>query len=132
VRLPVRATRAGLPIPNAAVGLPAGPAGTAWGDPRVVAAAGAAAFLEADRERLGLADADWEVEGDSLVLTRPRLRILWGRAPGRESGDEASAAVKLQRLRDYAVEHHGLRGCAHDVRPQARAVHTPLATAGSE
>jgi hypothetical protein len=132
VLLPVQATRAGLPILNTAVGLPAGPAGTPWGDARVVAAARAAAFLEAERESLGLADADWEVEGDSLVLARPQLRILWGRAPGQDNRDEASAAVKLQRLRDYAVGHQGLRGCAHDVRPPPRAVHTPLASVAGE
>jgi hypothetical protein len=126
VLLPAQATRPGLPLLNAPVRLPAGPAGTPWGDPRVDAAAAAAAFLEADRERLGLADADWEAEGDTLVLARPQLRVIWGRAPGREKPGEAPAAVKVERLRGYAAEHRGLRGALHDVRPAQRAIHSPL------
>jgi hypothetical protein len=131
VLLPVKATRQGLPILNAAVRLPAGGAGSAWGDPRVEAAAAAAALLAPYRERLGLADADWESAGEDLVLTCPQVRVLWGRAPGQESPREAPAEVKLQRLLEYADRHRGLAGVEHDVRPAGVAVHTPLAAAGS-
>jgi hypothetical protein len=130
VLLPARATAPDLPLLNSPVRLPAGPAGTGWGDQRVHAAARAAAFLASERQGLGLLDADWTFEGDNLILTRPQVRIIWGRAPGEESANEAPAPDKLQRLRDYAAQHHGLLGCEHDLRPLARAIHTPLDSAG--
>jgi hypothetical protein len=136
VLLPVRATLPGLPIFNAAVRLPSGGAGSAWGDPRVEAAARAASLLAPHRERLGLTDADWGFAGDDLVLARPRLRVVWGRAPGHEAATEAPAAVKVRRLLEYADKHGGLAGTEHDVRPAGGAVHSPFkarpAAAGGE
>jgi hypothetical protein len=126
VLLPVKATTSGLPILNGAVMLPAGRAGTAWGDPHVSAAAASAALLSAHRERLGLGDADWELEGDVLILGRPGLRVVWGRGPGSEAKGEASAPMKVQRLLDYAEAHNGLKGSVHDVRPMEAATHTKL------
>jgi hypothetical protein len=130
VLLPAKATRHGLPILNAVVRMPAGGAGKAWGDPRVEAAAAAAALLAPHRERLGLADADWEFAGEDLVLARPQLRVIWGRAPGRESKNEATAEVKLRCLLEYADKHRSLAGVEHDVRPAGGAIHLPLSAAG--
>jgi hypothetical protein len=128
--LPARATRAGLPLLHADVAAPTGAPGTPWGDARVRAAAAAAAFLEPHREGLGLADADWEAEGETLILSRPRLRIVWGRAPGREEPGEAPASVKLQRLRAYLDQKRSLAGCEHDLRPAGAARHTSLPAQG--
>jgi hypothetical protein len=116
VLLPVKATQPGLPLLHADVAAPAGRPGTAWGDGRVHAAAAAAAFLEPYREPLGLGDAWWEAAGDTLVLRRARLRLVWGRAPGQEAPGEALAADKVRRLLDYLAEHHTLDGPAHDLR----------------
>jgi hypothetical protein len=123
VLLPARATHAGLPLLHADVAAPTGAPGTPWGDARVRAAAAAAAFLEPHRQRLGLSDADWEAEGETLILSRPGLRILWGRAPGLEGPGEASAAVKLKRLREYSVQKLTLAGREYDVRPAGAARH---------
>ncbi len=115
--LPARATRAGLPLLHADVAAPTGAPGTPWGDARVRAAAAAAAFLEPYRQRLGLSDADWEADGETLILSRPGLRILWGRAPGQEAPGEAPAAVKLKRLREHLAQKQTFAGREYDVRP---------------
>jgi hypothetical protein len=120
VLLPVKATRKGLPILNASVKLPAGPAGTYWGDVRVAAAAAAAALLAPHHDRLGLADADWEIEGEGLILARPDVRIIWGRGPGREHRGEAPADEKIRRLLEYTGANRQLRG-EYDLRPKQGA-----------
>jgi hypothetical protein len=126
VLLPARATRAGLPLLRAEVAAPAGAPGTPWGDSRVRAAAAAAAFLEPYREGLGLGKADWEADGQTLILSRPRLRIVWGRAPGEEEAGEAPAALKVQRLREQHDLRKTLDGWEHDVRPAGGARHALL------
>jgi hypothetical protein len=131
VLLPAKATRPGLPLLRADVAAPTGPPGTPWGDSRVRAAAAAAAFLEPHRQDLGLQDADWKADGQTLILSRPFLRIVWGRAPGEEEAGEAPAAVKVQRLCEFHDRRRTLAGWEHDVRPAGGARHTLLPAQGS-
>lgn len=87
---------------------PAGPAGTAWGDDRVMGAAQIAALIGERWRELGLhrvvavsskdlqrrrfADTTYE------LTTRSQTLFLWGHAPGKELNTEATAAEKLARL----------------------------------
>ena len=126
--LPSGAPLTGLPIFYGVVPPPAGPAGSAWGDRAVEAAARTAAYLMPHRERLSFEDFD--VTDGGLVLSQPpNVRVLWGHAPGAEAADEAPAAEKVQRLLDYGKEHGGLDQPGpqeHDVRPKDDAAHRPL------
>jgi hypothetical protein len=126
VLLPVKAAHAGLPLLRGDVTPPAGAPGTPWGDARVRAAAAATAFLEPHRGPLGLADAEWQADGETLTLARPGLRIVWGRAPGREAAGEAPAAAKVQRLLDAWNRRKTLAGREHDLRPAGGARDSPL------
>jgi len=89
---------------------PAGPIGTAWGDPRVEGGAAVAAVLTAHWHRLKLyrivatsgpqrnpsaAEPCYELH------TRDGSCVIWGRAPGRESSGEPSAVEKVERLAKY-------------------------------
>jgi hypothetical protein len=105
---------------------PAGRPGTPWGDARVGAAAAVAALLQPHLERLGLEGCSVEVAGDSLTLSKPRLRILWGSPPGREQPGEAAADAKVRRLLDHQAKHGGLEGWEYDVRPPDQSVWRPL------
>jgi hypothetical protein len=88
----------------------------------VAAAAAVAALLQPHLGRLGLEGCSVEVAGDSLTLSKPRFRILWGSPPGREQPGEAAAEAKVRRLLDFQAEHGGLYGCEHDLRPPDRPV----------
>ena len=95
---------------------PLGPVGTRWGDTHVTGGAKIAAVLLDDWETLKLEkvvaatrqiDANG-AESDSYELyTHERTRVDWGRPPGAESGTEAKAAQKIERLRQYADQHGG-------------------------
>ncbi|HEX4146734.1 MAG TPA: hypothetical protein VHY91_24770 [Pirellulales bacterium] len=95
---------------------PLGPVGTRWSDTHVAGAARIAAVLLEDWETLKLyqivsaarqVDASG-VESDTYELyTRERTRVDWGRPPGAETGTEAKAAQKVERLRNYAAQHGG-------------------------
>ncbi len=126
VLLPIRAAHAGLPLLRGDVVSPAGAPGTPWGDARVRAAAAAAAFLEPHRRPLGLTDAEWHAEGETLILARPGLRIVWGRPPGQEAPGETPAAVKVQRLLEYLNGRQTLAGGEYDLRPAEGARHSAL------
>jgi hypothetical protein len=139
VVLPEAAVMGDLPILSGKIPRPAGPSGAPWGDSGVQSAARTADFLRPFQGRLRL--QLFEVTRDGLVLTtapeKRRAYVLWGRAPGEERADEASAALKLQRLLDYCTRHGHLglpqghasmsAGVVHDVRPRDKALHRPYA-----
>jgi hypothetical protein len=131
ILLPVRAVHLRLPVLNAPVAAPAGPPGTAWGDPYVRAAAATADFLGPHRDRLRLNNCEVEVHRGGLVFRKASVCVVWGHAPGREEADEAPAAVKLRRLLDYHARHDGLGTLEHDVRLRAHDGHFPLAYSGT-
>lgn len=107
---------------------PIGPAGTRWGDARVVGGAEIAAALGPVWDRLGLARieplADDPAAGMTrgnnsggrftepvfALFTRNETRILWGYAPGARISGEISAAEKTARLLQYHSEHDSLDG----------------------
>jgi len=98
--------------------VPVGPAGTIWGDIRVVGGAEiAAAFGPAWEElRLDRIVASTLVDvhhGDEYLyelFTKAGTRILWGRAPGTDMPGELPAADKVALLKKYADEHGRLDG----------------------
>lgn len=113
VLLPREALSVGLPVLRGTRKPAAGPAGVAWGDSGVEAAARTAAFLLPHRDRLEVRDLETTEDGVVLTLSRvgsstQRLRVIWGKAPGGETAEEASAAVKLQRLLDYHDKASGI------------------------
>jgi hypothetical protein len=71
-------------------------AGTVWEDAHIQTAVRTAVFLRPFHEQLGI--EHFEFTGDDLVVLARRGRVVWGKAPGDEQDDEASADVKLQRL----------------------------------
>jgi len=75
---------------------PSGRAGTVWDDRRVQTAVRTAVYLRPYRDQLGI--DRFEFAGDDLVVLSRQGRVVWGRAPGDERADEASADVKLERL----------------------------------
>src|SRR5262249_36020738 len=99
VLLPVQAAAPGIPIlvHRDSLKNPAGPAGTHWGDATVEEAARIAAVLQPHQDRLhvtalGLRGSEWG------MAHGPGRRILWGRPPGRELPQEATAEQKLDWL----------------------------------
>jgi hypothetical protein len=120
VLLPVAAVSDKLPVLIGPTKPPQTPPGTPWTDPTVQAAARTAALLRPHQERLGLEDVS--VHGDCLVWsTPPDVRVRWGRPPGSECKEEASAAQKIERLLDYCERRGGLgkpQPTEHDVRPR--------------
>lgn len=126
ILLPTAKVPAHLPLLLGAVPPPSGPAGSRWGDARVVVAAKTVAFLQSHLGRLHLENSHVEVIDGEIVFRRPGVRIVWGHAPGQEKADEASAKVKLRRLLEYQKEHDGLDSLEHDVRLLAYQGHFPL------
>jgi hypothetical protein len=128
VLLPRAAASAGLPVFRGRVIGAAGPTGTTWDDPEVVAAARTAGFLWAQCERLGL-EAVEVVRGD-VVLWTSSARILWGSAPGQEGVGEATAVLKRDRLLNQLARLAGTdrSGVAYeqDLRPAAGLTQRPL------
>lgn len=98
--------------------LPAGSAGTSWGDPDVAAAAAIAAVLgDAWRAvrlyRISILNPAPATRGrvndrQFTLVTRDGVQIVWGHAPGLESGQEARAADKVARLTRFAEQRGGL------------------------
>jgi hypothetical protein len=113
VLLPLAADQADLPRFAGPAGPPTGRPGSPWGGPTVEAAARTAAALLPHLDRLGLCGCTVEVTPAGVVLHAPRVRVLWGHAPGQEPPDEPDAGAKLQRLLEAAP----LAGNEHDVRP---------------
>jgi hypothetical protein len=129
VLLPASIKAAGLPIFRGLVAAPSGQSGASWGDASLEAAALAAEYLHAHQDQLQLKSI--EAEKTELILTTAaRTRIFWGRPPGAEGKDEASAAVKRQRLLQYCTTNGSLDMPAgpyeHDVRPLDQPVRRPL------
>ena len=80
---------------------PANRAGKRWDDARVQTAVRTAVFLRPYHEQLGI--ERYEFNGEDLVVQARQGRVVWGRAPGDERPEEASADVKLQRLLEPAA-----------------------------
>jgi hypothetical protein len=133
ILLPADALADGLPIWRGPASTPHGTVGSSWGDSGLEAAARTLAALRPHRDRLA-----WRAvltAGGEVVLTTPGgSRVLWGRPPGREPAGEASAALKMDRLLDYARRFGDLDRpdgvCEHDVRPAAKAIVQPLRRGG--
>lgn len=130
VLLPVAAVSDKLPVLTTPVPPPKSPPGTPWQDPAVQAAARTASLLHPYQERLGLEDV--AVRGNCLIWsTPPNVSVRWGRPPGSEHKEEASAAQKIERLLEYAEKHDGLgkpEPTEHDVRPRSAATQRPLSS----
>ena len=103
--------------PRIAVGnsRPLGPRGTPWGDTRVVGAAQIAAQIGTAWEQLQLyrivasplsGNGPKRAQPSFELFTKGGVRIIWGHAPMREAGGEATASTKLARLIKY-VEKFG-------------------------
>ena len=98
--------------------VPVGPAGTRWGDVRVVGAAGIAetfgpAWYELKLERIvpsSSAKLGPREEYTYELFTRAGTRVNWGRAPGAEMPSETPAVDKVARLKEYAAGHDSLDG----------------------
>jgi hypothetical protein len=118
------ADRAGTLLPRATsvAGLPA------FRGERLPDAAQTAGFLADVRCRLALESV--ETTADGVVLwTKTRSRIVWGRPPGSEQPDEATAGLKRDRLLEF-LRRQGDEGATlayeHDLRPSEAARHRPL------
>jgi hypothetical protein len=112
VLLPAAAAGADLPRFRGEVEPPSGRPGSPWGDGRVEAGARTVGEVWPHLDRLGLRPCTVAVSDGNVVLSGPRVRVLWGRPPGQE-GDEASAGTKIQRL----LEARETEGHELDVRP---------------
>lgn len=128
VLLPLMPGRKGLPILTTKVTPPTGKPGQVWSDVRVVATAQVVALLQPHLERLGMAGCNVEIEEGEIVFQSPRARLRWGRPPGHEKVEEASAETKVSRLPDAGK----LAGHEWDVRPKAGAKSRPLAAPPGE
>jgi hypothetical protein len=71
-------------------------AGAIWDNARIQAAVHTAVYLRPYAEQLGI--ERYEFSGDDLIVQSRMGRVVWGRPPGEECKDEASADVKLRRL----------------------------------
>jgi hypothetical protein len=127
ILLPAAAVTGALPVLYGPTKPPTTPPGTPWQDATVQAAAHTAALLRPYQDRLHLEDVTM-TENGLVWSTPPRVRVLWGRPPGSELKDEASAAQKEERLRQYCDKHGGLdrpEPMEHDMRPHAAAINRP-------
>jgi hypothetical protein len=75
---------------------PSGSPGMEWGDPLVRDAARTLAYLAENGDDYGVRTI--ESTADGLVLVTANARITWGHAPGAETGNEALADRKRERL----------------------------------
>jgi hypothetical protein len=93
-----RSTTDGFLTPSfvAEVPYPSNRAGVVWDDARVQTAVRTAAYLRPYHEQLGV--ESYGFAGEDLVVQLRAGRVVWGRAPGQERPEEASAEVKLRRL----------------------------------
>ncbi|MFZ1933850.1 MAG: hypothetical protein WCB27_17635 [Thermoguttaceae bacterium] len=96
--------------------VPTGPAGTRWGDARVIGGAEIAAALDGKWEPMRLdhiepsaadtaasnpSDVGRVAEPVFTLVTHRGTRIVWGYAPGANAVGELSAAEKVARLQHY-------------------------------
>lgn len=96
---------------------PVGPAGTRWGDGRVVdgaeiAAAFGPAWQELKLDCILAVPPPGRAAGEPAyeLITRGGTRVLWGRGPGAKAPGELPAADKVARLREYARQNGTLEG----------------------
>lgn len=122
ILLPGSAPRQGLPVLVGTVAPPAGKPGEPWGDDAVRDAAAVVALLRPHSSNLELGACTVEYASGEVTLRAPRLRLIWGRPPGKELADEAAADVKLKRL----LEAPPRAGEACDVRPVKGIHRQPL------
>jgi hypothetical protein len=94
---------------------PAGPQGSAWGDPCVAGAAQIAAALANDWKALGLfriVPAERKpgrsgVEYTFALITRSGTQVQWGLSPATTARGELPAADKIAQLKRYAAGNNG-------------------------
>jgi len=124
VLLPATASAKGLPVWRGHASLPMGPAGSAWGDGPLEAAAHVVGELQPHQESLRLT-AVLTTGGEVALTTLAGSHILWGRPPGKEKDGEARASVKVERLLEHCRQHgdldHPNGPCEHDLRPADKA-----------
>ncbi|MFO0929522.1 MAG: hypothetical protein U0736_21260 [Gemmataceae bacterium] len=123
ILLPASAPRQGLPVLAGAVAPPAGKPGEPWGDAAVRDAAAIVTLLRPHLSNLKLEACTIDYASGEVTLRTPRVRLLWGRAPGKELADEAAAEVKRKRL----LEAPPRDGEVCDVRPAKEVRRRPLA-----
>jgi hypothetical protein len=93
-----------------------GRVGTRWPDTRVIGGAKLAVSLADVWLKLGLAKIVPAPSADAVspatfeVLTEHGSRIVWGHAPGGESGNEPSGEKKIEALLRYQADHKSLEG----------------------
>jgi hypothetical protein len=116
IRLPegdlTDAERRYLPRVSGVTGRPL--VGDVWGDPRVVGGARLAAALADVWQQLRLVEILATIQAPRSepqvytfeIVTTGGTRIVWGTAPGQESGSgESPFEQKRQRIVDYAAQH---------------------------
>jgi hypothetical protein len=123
VLLPAAAAAADLPLFGGTVEPPSGRPGSPWGDGRVEAGARTLGEVGPHLDRLGLRPCTVAVTDGEVVLSGPRVRIVWGRPPGQEGANEASAPTKVQRLLEWRGNEVDVE---LDVRPAAAMRRTAL------
>jgi hypothetical protein len=120
VLLPATAHTEGLPVWRGAASLPAGLAGSTWGDGPLEAAAHVAGEIQPHLQTLHV-KAILTTGGEVILTTLAGSRILWGRPTGKEKDHEAVASVKIERLLGYCKHHgdldHPEGPYEHDLRP---------------
>ena len=117
ILLPHATPADGLLVLRRQRGRPTDPAGSAWGDETVHAAAAVAGYLRASQDQLGLTEC--EVRDGVVELRGGGARVVWGSPPDSWSVGEAPAEAKLRRLLDYCAVHGRLDAGdtpIHDVR----------------
>lgn len=93
-----------------------GRVGTRWPDARIIGGARLAATLAPTWDQLALAKIVPTETSDAAspaafeLLTQHGSRVVWGHAPGDESGKELPAAKKIELLLRYVADHQSLEG----------------------
>jgi hypothetical protein len=105
VLLPTKASDPAAPVLDGAVNDPAALQGTPLSDSRVGPAARTAAYLRANRDRIGITTV--EVENGAITLVGEFGKAVWGRPPGEEAADEQPAEAKIRQLLAVPAGHGG-------------------------
>jgi hypothetical protein len=114
ILLPTSVSAEGLPhLAGAVVVPPVGGAGSPWGDERVAAAAGVAAYLRPYHDRAAVEKLT--VEGNDVSLFAGGARFRWGSPPGRESRAEPDARTKANHLCELLKGEKPLLGAEFDL-----------------
>jgi hypothetical protein len=109
---------------------PLGPPGTPWGDTAVVEAVAIVKSLGEIWNDLAIERVQRVVlnsghfaaqEYRFELVTRGGASIPWGRAPGHEESQEASASEKVMRLKEYIRRNHNIDNLARRIDLDLRA-----------